>query len=299
MIRKRFGQHFLAPAWADKVVAAIGPSAEDRFLEIGPGPGVLTTRLASRAAHVTAIEIDRDLAAGLRPIVPPNVDIVVGDILEVDLSAYLTTASLRVAGNLPYNISSPILFRLLAASKRGQPPFPGITQTEKRGQPPFSETLENAKRGLSPFPALEKGGCPLFLDATLMLQREVADRLIARPGTKDYGVLTIFASAGASIQRLLTLPPGAFRPAPKVHSAVVRLTFTASRVPADLEPVFDGMVRSMFTQRRKTLLNALRPFAASIGSEAGAALADARIDPGARPETLDLTAALARLKPKA
>jgi 16S rRNA (adenine1518-N6/adenine1519-N6)-dimethyltransferase len=135
-----------------------------------------------------------------------------------------------------------------------------------------------------------------------MVQREVADRLAARPGTKDYGVLTIFTRAQADVQRLLTLPPGAFRPAPKVHSAVVRLTFKPSMVPADLEPVFTGLVRSIFTQRRKTLLNALRPFAATIGSNAGAALADARIDAGARPETLDLDRLLAlaqSLKPKA
>jgi 16S rRNA (adenine1518-N6/adenine1519-N6)-dimethyltransferase len=128
------------------------------------------------------------------------------------------------------------------------------------------------------------------------------DRLVARPGTKDYGVLTIFVNARAGVRRLLALPPGAFRPAPKVHSAVVRLTFRPSPVPAGLEPVFDGMVRSIFTQRRKTLLNALRPFAASLGSDPAAALASGRIDPGARPETLDLErlVTLAQsLKPKA
>jgi 16S rRNA (adenine1518-N6/adenine1519-N6)-dimethyltransferase len=263
--RKRFGQHFLAPAWADKVVEAIAPSSDDRFLEIGPGPGVLTARLAGRAAHVTAIEIDRDLAAILRREMPPNVDIVVGDVLDVDLSAYLSAAPLRVAGNLPYNISSPILFKLLATHQ---------------------------KRWLSPLSA-KKGDSHPFSDATLMLQREVADRLVARPGTKDYGVLTIFTNVHAEVQRLLTLPAGAFRPAPKIHSALVRLTFKPSAVPADSVPVFDGMVRSMFTQRRKTLLNALRPFAASIGSDPGAALADAAIDPGARPETLDLPHLLA------
>jgi len=121
-----------------------------------------------------------------------------------------------------------------------------------------------------------------------MLQREVADRLVARPGTRDYSVLTILAGASADVRRILTLPPGAFRPAPKVHSALVRLTFKPSLVPPDLEPVFDAMVRSMFTQRRKTLLNALRPFAAAIGSDPAAALARAGIDPSARPETLDL-----------
>ena len=271
--RKRFGQHFLAPAWADKVVQAIDPRPDDRFLEIGPGPGVLTTRLASRAAHVTAIEVDRDLAADLRSTAPSNVEVVTADVLEVDLSAYAGTPPVRIAGNLPYNISSPILFKLLAAEKRW----------------------------LSPLFA-KNGDSHRFSDATLMLQREVVDRIVARPGTKDYGVLTIFVNAAADVQRLLTLPPGAFRPAPKVHSAVVRLRFKPPVIPPDLERVFTGMVRSMFTQRRKTLLNALRPFAASIGADAAAALASAGIDSGARPETLDLDrlVALAQsLQPKA
>jgi 16S rRNA (adenine1518-N6/adenine1519-N6)-dimethyltransferase len=178
-----------------------------------------------------------------------------------------------VAGNLPYNISSPILFKLLDAQKRR----------------------------LSPFFA-EKGDSHLFSDATLMLQREVVDRLVARPGTKDYGVLTIFVNAAADVRRLLSLPPGAFRPAPKVHSAVVRVTFKPSVVPPDLDAVFGGMVRSMFTQRRKTVLNALRPFAASIGADAAAALSQAGIDTAGRPETLDLDRLLAvaqSLKPKA
>jgi 16S rRNA (adenine1518-N6/adenine1519-N6)-dimethyltransferase len=226
---------------------------------------VLTTRLAARAARVTAIEIDRDLAAGLREILPPTAEVVTGDILNIDLAPYLAAGPIRVAGNLPYNISSPILFKLLAA-KRGQPPF-------------FAKN----------------GGCPRFLDvpildATLMLQREVAERLVARPGTKDYGVLTILTAVHADVTRLLTLPPGAFRPAPKVHSAVVRLTFVPSRITAELGDTFEGMVRVMFTQRRKTLSNALRPFAEPRGREAASALAAAGIDPGARPETLDLPA---------
>jgi 16S rRNA (adenine1518-N6/adenine1519-N6)-dimethyltransferase len=247
VIRRRFGQHFLAPAWADRVVGAIAPAPADRFIEIGPGPGALTTRLAARAAHVTAVEIDRDLAADLARAAPPNVEVVAADILEVDL-ARLAAGGVRVAGNLPYNISSPILFTLL-------------------------RTARTAGR---------------LRDATLMIQREVADRLVATPGTKDYGVLTIFASAQAAVDRLLTLPPGAFRPAPKVHSAVVRLTFTPPRVPAELEAVFSPMVRTMFTQRRKMLPNALRPFADAIGRDAASALAAAGIDPRRRPETLDL-----------
>jgi 16S rRNA (adenine1518-N6/adenine1519-N6)-dimethyltransferase len=252
--KKRFGQHFLIPDWADKVVAALAPAATDRFLEIGPGPGVLTTRLAARAGQVIAVEIDRDLAADLRTLLPPSVEVVTGDILDVDLRPYLAGGPLRIAGNLPYNISSPILFKLLA-----------LAETEDAG-----------------------GG--RVLDATLMLQREVADRLVAPPGTGEYGVLTIFASAQARVERLLTLPPGAFRPPPKVHSALVRLTFASSRVPAPLQATFAGLVRTAFLQRRKTLANALRPFADPLGRDAASALSAAGIDPGARPETLDVAA---------
>ena len=244
--RKRFGQHFLAPAWADKVVNAIAPAADDRFIEIGPGPGILTTRLAARAAHVTAIEIDRDLAAELAARVPPNVEIVVRDVIDVDLSDLVASGPVRVAGNLPYNISSPILFKLLATARA-------------------SSNLR---------------------DATVMLQREVADRLAAPVGTKEYGVLTIFVGAQATAERLLVLPPGAFRPPPKVQSAVVRLTFKPSVVPAHLERIFERMVKTIFMQRRKTLLNALRPFAESLQRDPGSVLAAAGIDPRRRPETL-------------
>ena len=244
--RRRFGQHFLAPAWADKVVQAIAPARDERFLEIGPGPGALTARLAARAGHVTAIEIDRDLAAELQPQLPRNAEIVVADILDVDLAPFLAAGPLRVAGNLPYNISSPILFKLLAAAK--------------------SSTA--------------------IVDATVMLQLEVAERLVASPRTKDYGVLTIFTAVQADVKRLLTLPPGAFRPAPRVHSAVVRITFKPSLIPVGQEAVFDTMVRTMFMQRRKTLLNALRPFAESVGRDSRTILTSAGIDPVRRPETL-------------
>jgi 16S rRNA (adenine1518-N6/adenine1519-N6)-dimethyltransferase len=260
--RKRFGQHFLAPAWADKVVAAIGPRRDDRFLEIGPGPGVLTSRLAARAAHVTAVEIDRDLATDLRASVPANVAIVEGDFLDFDLVPFLAGGPLRVAGNLPYNISSPILFRLLTTARQS----------------------------------------PHLVDATVMLQREVADRLAARPGTKEYGVLTISALAQAEVTRLLTLPPGAFRPPPKVHSAVVRLTFKPTVIPAGLEDTFERMVRSMFQQRRKTLGNALKPFAETAGLAAAETLTATGIDPVRRPETLTMPELLRlaqSLKPKA
>ena len=244
--RRRFGQHFLASAWADKVAGAIDPRRDQRFLEIGPGPGVLTSRLAARAEHVTAVEIDRDLARELRRSCGPNVEIVEEDFLDFDLVPLAERGPLRVAGNLPYNISSPILFKLLDAA----------------------------------------AASTNLIDATVMLQREVADRLAASPGTKDYGVLTIFTTAQADVTRLLTLPPGAFRPPPKVNSSVIRLTFKPCLVPAASAETFERMVKTMFMQRRKTLSNALRPFAEAEGRDALTALRTAGVDPTRRPETL-------------
>jgi 16S rRNA (adenine1518-N6/adenine1519-N6)-dimethyltransferase len=259
--RKRFGQHFLESAWADKVVAAIAPAPDDVFLEIGPGAGVLTFRLAPRVAHLTAIEIDRDLVAELRPRLPANVTLIAGDFLSRDLrladsglqsglnqSAIDNRQSpIRVAGNLPYNVSSPILFRLLEL----------------------------------------QAGHPMR-DATLMLQKEVADRIVARPGSADYGVLSVLTQWKASVSRLLTLPPGAFRPAPKVTSSLVRLIFRPPEIGVSSPAEFERLVRSVFTQRRKTLTNALRPYAEAAGHSAAAGLRQAGIDPGRRPQTLQL-----------
>jgi 16S rRNA (adenine1518-N6/adenine1519-N6)-dimethyltransferase len=252
--KKKYGQHFLQGAWADKLVTAIDPHDDERFVEIGPGPGALTFRLAPRVAHLTAIEVDREMVEALDAKLPANVHLIHGDFLDVDLPAISGGQPFRVAGNLPYNIASPILFRLL-----------------------------NAYRAT---------GLPL--DATLMLQREVADRITAAPGTGDYGVLSIVVQVHCDVRRVLALPPGAFRPPPKVHSAVVHFRFRPPAVAIADEPVFEGMVRSMFTQRRKTLLNALGPYAASRGAEARDALASAAIDPRRRPETLQITE-LARL----
>src|SRR5215210_7049314 len=166
-VRKRFGQHFLEPAWADKVVKAIAPSSNDTFLEIGPGAGILTLRLAPKVKQLVAVEIDRDLIAELAPKLPTNASIVSVDVLEVDLAALAPDGPLRVAGNLPYNISSPILFRLLDL---------------------------RARRSLQ--------------DATVMLQREVADRIVAKPGSADYGVLGVLLQWQATVTKLLVLPPG-------------------------------------------------------------------------------------------
>jgi 16S rRNA (adenine1518-N6/adenine1519-N6)-dimethyltransferase len=252
--RKRYGQHYLEPAWADKLVTAIAPHAGDRFLEIGPGPGALTVRLAPAVAQLVAVEIDADLVAQLQVAVPGNVTVVHGDFLDFDLGPLTKAGPLRVAGNLPYNISSPILFKLVGDHRR-------------------------------------TGG---LRDATLMLQREVAERLEAGPGTKDYGVLSILIGLHADVRRVLTLPPGAFRPAPRVHSAVVRLDFRPPTVALRDAVLFEQMVRSIFTQRRKTLLNALRPFARSRGLDSRSILELAGIDGTRRPEMLDLVE-LARL----
>jgi len=257
--RKRFGQHFLEPAWVDKVIAAIEPKADDTFLEIGPGRGALTRPLAARAKAVTVYEIDRDLAADLRAAAIPNMWVVEGDFLTAPLEPAIRHPSairspqsaIRVAGNLPYNVASPILFRLAELYASGLP----------------------------------------IADATLMLQREVAERLTAAPGTKEYGVLSVLLQHVARLELVLKLPAGAFRPAPKVLSALVRLQFHVPDPPvADLAR-FEALVRLAFSHRRKTLGNALRRRAADSTS---AALAAAGLDGRRRPETLTV-AEFARL----
>ena len=199
--------------------------------------------------ELIAIEIDRDLAARVSPSLPPNARIIVADVLDVDLASLTAEGPLRIAGNLPYNISSPILFKLIETVRR------------TRAVP----------------------------DATVMVQLEVAERLIAPVGTAEYGVLAILTRLHADVTRLLTLPPGAFRPMPKVRSAVVRLAFRPPAVHMADEAPFERLVRTIFMQRRKTLLNALRPFAAPLRIDPASALARAGIDPRRRPETLNLS----------
>ena len=246
--KKRFGQHFLQPAWADRLVQAIAARPTDRFLEIGPGPGALTLRLAPLVTHLTAVELDREMSDDLRPRLPPNVSLVEQDFLDFDLLA-AADRDLRVAGNLPYNVSSPIIFKLLRARRDG-------------GR---------------------------LIDATLMVQREVADRIEGARGTKNYGTLAIFVQLRATVRRLLSLPPGAFRPIPKVHSAVLRLEFCDRVVDVKDEAVFERMVRTIFTQRRKTVLNAVKSFAEERAIDPRRAIAAAGVDATLRPEALQLT----------
>jgi 16S rRNA (adenine1518-N6/adenine1519-N6)-dimethyltransferase len=261
--RKRFGQHFLEPAWVNRLVDAVAPAPDDTFLEIGPGRGALTRALAPRVREVIAVEIDRDLAAALPDHAPANVRVVEGDFLDIDLGEVLAPDGppaggrghpVRVIGNLPYNVSSPILFKLLHAADEGR----------------------------------------RFSDATLMLQKEVVDRIVASPGGGDYGTLAIQVALVADVDRLLTLPPGAFRPPPKVTSAVVRLRFRPAAEDVGSQAVFEKVVRGIFLQRRKTLANALKPVADALGQRAGEMLERAGVDGGKRPETLTL-AEIARL----
>jgi 16S rRNA (adenine1518-N6/adenine1519-N6)-dimethyltransferase len=256
-VNRRLGQHFLQSAWVAKFVGLFQPQAGDHVLEIGPGRGAVTLPLAGRVARLVAIEIDRHLARSLGERLPESVHLVVADVLEVDLGEVIRSSlapPVRVVGNLPYRIAAPILFRLLAAADDGR----------------------------------------AIREAMVMVQREVAERLVAKPGTADYGVLAILVQWLADPAIVLRLPPGAFRPPPKVDSAVVRLTFRPPSVrPADPER-FETMVRGLFAYRRKTVANALRHWTSATALQVGRVLAASGIDPRRRPETLHLSE-LARL----
>lgn len=251
MFRKRFGQHFLEPVWVTKVIRAIDPQPDDHFLEIGPGRGALTGPLLAKANSVLAFEIDRDLAAGLRDTFRsnPRFTLVEGDFLEeAGRLAEHRSPPLRVAGNLPYNVGTPMIFKLLALYLSGT----------------------------------------RLVDATLMLQAEVANRLVAGPGGKEYGVLSILVQHNADVERLLALPAGAFRPAPKVRSALVRIRFREPRPVARDPMVFVALVQALFTRRRKTLANALLAFGPSSRLAPPVTLERANIDGRRRPETLSI-----------
>ena len=251
-----------------KVVDAIGPAPEDRFLEIGPGQGALTWALADRGARVLAVEIDHGLAASLRQQAGPTVEVLTRNVLDCDLvelarslapPAGTNPPRVRLVGNLPYRVSAPILLQVLRASDHGAP----------------------------------------LQDAVVMLQREMADRVTADPGAADYGPLAVAVQMRATAERHLRLPPGAFRPAPAVHSAVVALRFRRpARAPRD-PPLFEALVRSLFTQRRKQAGTALGPFAARFGLSGPEVFRRAGLDPRRRPgdlapgELIELADALA------
>ncbi len=242
--KKHLGQNFLHERGIiDKIVLAVNPQPGDRLVEIGPGQGALTFPLLRKHGALTAIEFDRDLIAPLRAAAQAHgaLTIVSGDVLGVDLSALAADAQdvharIRLLGNLPYNLSSPILFH----------------------------ALEHAAA---------------IRDMHFMLQKEVVERMAAGPGSKIYGRLSVMLQAYCTVTPLFTVPPGAFRPAPKVDSAVVRLV---PRAAADIavgdRRRFAEVVRAAFGQRRKTLRNALHSVADSAMIEAAGLRPDARAE---------------------
>jgi 16S rRNA (adenine1518-N6/adenine1519-N6)-dimethyltransferase len=256
-VRKRFGQHFLTdPRILGRIADAVGITPGDTVVEIGPGRGALTTELLKRVGpngRLVAVEVDRDLASMLRVQYLDNraFTLVEGDILATDLSIQVKRPFL-LAGNIPYNITTPILFRAL--------------------EPPRAERM------------------------VFLVQLEVAQRLGAAPGTKEYGALSVNAQALAEFELVFKVPAGAFKPPPKVESAVIRMT--PLREPIIAEADQDGyrkLVQGLFTQRRKQMLRALRSVRGLDAYNAGAALERAGINPMDRPEVLS-PAAFAQLQ---
>ena len=217
--KKRFGQHFLTDRhYLRRIVDAIAPQPGQPLVEIGPGTGLLTDELVARAGHIHVVEIDRELAAALRERWPAErLTVHESDVLEFDLASL--PSPLRVAGNLPYNVSTPILFMIAAAADR-------------------------------------------IVDGTFMLQKEVVDRMVADPATGDYGRLSVMLQARFAMDKLFDVPPGAFTPPPKVDSAVVRMVpLGEDRLRPRDEDLFARLVAAAFSQRRKTLRNAVRALA--------------------------------------
>ena len=247
--KKSLGQHFLHERGViDKMLLAIDPRPGDRFVEIGPGQGALTFPLLARHGALTAIEFDRDLLAPLTAQARAHGELrlVHSDVMDVDLTALAREVAgddrIRLVGNLPYNLSSPILFHALdhAAAIR---------------------------------------------DMHFMLQKEVVDRMAAAPGSKVYGRLSVMLQAYCNVTSLFKVPPGAFRPPPKVDSAVVRLVpLPPERVGVIDRRRFADVVRAAFGQRRKTLRNALS------GVCDAETIVAAGIDPQARAEQLEVAA---------
>jgi 16S rRNA (adenine1518-N6/adenine1519-N6)-dimethyltransferase len=259
-VRPKLGQHFLVDdAAAIHIVDALGDISQTTVLEIGPGRGAITERLAKQARRLIAIELDRVLAAQLRMnfSLTPNVEIIEGDVLAIDFDTLFgpkpgstrpgmewKPEPVRVVGNLPYFITSDILLRLFEYRR-------------------YFDTI------------------------LLMVQREVADRLAARPGGSEYGLLSATAQLYARVEKLFTLPPDAFSPPPKVQSSVVRLTIASRvenlRVP---EQGFVNFLKQSFGQKRKTLWNNLK--SQYQAKQLREALDKAGVKPTVRAEALSL-----------
>jgi 16S rRNA (adenine1518-N6/adenine1519-N6)-dimethyltransferase len=238
--RKRFGQHFLCDQRViEQIITEIAPRLEDLVVEIGPGLGALTAPLAARHNRLHVVELDRDIVVRLKADYPPSKLLIhAGDALEFDFSAL--GPGLRVVGNLPYNISTPMLFHLARNTS-------------------------------------------LIRDIHVMLQREVVARIVAQPGTAQYGRLSVMLQYHFAAEKILDVAASAFRPAPKVESAVVRMS---PRRPAGAQRCNESLLgqlgKAAFSQRRKTLRNALK------GYLQAADFAALEIAPGARAEELSV-----------
>lgn len=243
--KKSLGQHFLTDrSYIERIVLAVDPGPGDRLVEIGPGQGAITMPLLRRHGELTAIEFDRDLITPLMEAAEGvgRLTIIHKDVLSVDFGKLAGDDRLRLVGNLPYNLSSPILFH----------------------------ALEHADA---------------IRDMVFMLQKEVVDRMAAGPGSKVYGRLSVMLQAYCTVTPLFVVPPGAFRPPPKVDSAVVRMVPRPAAEIGVTDPQrFTDVVRAAFGQRRKTLRNALS------GLCDGAAIEAAGISPDARAEQVEVAA---------
>lgn len=242
--RKRFGQNFLTDTGIiTRLVRSIAPARDDLMVEIGPGQGALTRPLMDELDHLHAVELDRDLIALLqRTLTARRLTLHEADALRFDFTTLVPDAQrrLRVVGNLPYNISTPLMFHL-------------IRQID------------------------------VIQDMHFMLQKEMVERLVAVPGSSDWGRLSVMIQYHCRADFLFLVPPEAFRPAPKVDSAIVRLTpHAALPHPVTDYAVFAALVGQVFTQRRKAIRNGLKSFLSPAEIEA------AGIDPGLRPEQLSL-----------
>ncbi len=242
--RKRFGQNFLQDTgMIRKIVRAIAPAGKDHLVEIGPGMGAITELLLEENGQLDVIELDRDLVPGLRVkfFNYPEFTLHEADALKFDFAKLRKTdEKLRIVGNLPYNISTPLIFHLLS--------FQGLIH-----------------------------------DMHFMLQKEVVERLAAKPGTGEWGRLSVMAQYYCDIENLFLVPPECFKPQPKVESAIVRMTPKQQPTHQALdEKILGETLRLAFAQRRKTLRNNMKGYVTAEQLEA------LDLDPQRRPETLNL-----------
>lgn len=239
--RKRFGQNFLQdPVYQQRIANSISLQPGAKCLEIGPGKGAITAQLLKRFGQIDAIEMDRDLVDLLQRKYPQSdLSIHQGDVLKIDFRQVAGDQRLSIIGNLPYNISSPLLFQLM-------------------------DSLD------------------IIDEMVFMLQKEVVDRMTAGPGSKTFGRLSVSTGLLLHSEKLFDVPPGAFFPAPKVMSSVVKLR-PRQDVDQSLDrEAFNGIVKAAFAKRRKTIRNALSEWAT------GDQLAALGVDPGQRAEQLDI-----------